>query len=208
MQTWKKSLRPLISRSLRRSIPSSSSLQLVDPLADEPAVDFQLLLARTARADGADRAGSAGAARRPGHRVQVRPHPRQAGVSIFQLGQFHLQLGLLGLCPGRENIEDQLAAVHHLGLDHLLQLADLGRRQVVVKDDDIRLIASDPLSKLKDLALADVGGRIDFADFLLKPVNDNRPGTLGQGGQFRQVIPSIRARQMCGHQDGPLFSDF
>ena len=182
-------------------------LQLADALADQPSVDFQLLLAGTARADAADRPGG----RSPpgaGHRIQVRPHPRQPWVRILQLGQFDLKLGLLGLGPRRENVEDQLAAVEHLGLSDLLQLADLGRGQIVVENDHVGFETSDPLGELKGLALADVGRRIDRTDALLKPVSNNGPGTLGESGQLGQIIGSVRSQQVCGHQDGTFFSDF
>ena len=152
-------------------------------------------------------APAAGPPLAPGHRIQVRPHLGQAGIGVLQLGQLDLQLGLLGLRPRREDVEDQLAAVHHLGLNHLLQFANLGRRQVVVEDNDIRLEAFDAVGKLQGLALADVGGRMNGAELLLEPIHDHRPGALGQRGQFRQVIPSIRASQDRTHQDGTLFPD-
>ena len=180
--------------------------KLVDAFADQPPVDLQLLLAGTAGADGADRprrGTTAGA----GDRIQVRPHPRQAGVGVFQLGQLNLEFGLLGLGPRGEDIEDQLAAVHHLDANGLLQLANLGRRQVVVEDDDVGFEALDALSKLLGLAFADVGGRMDGAQLLLEPVHHHRAGTFGQRGQFRQVVPTIRASQNRAYEDGAFFPD-
>jgi len=71
------------------------ALELSDAPADDAAVDLDLALAGAARADAADhpRAGPAGSARDP---FQVRPHAPQPRGRVFELGQLHLQTGLVG----------------------------------------------------------------------------------------------------------------
>ena len=136
-----------------------------------------------------------------GHGVEVGPHAGQAGIGVFQLGQIDLELGLVGLGPGGEDVQDQLAAVQNLDLDDLFQLADLGGREVVVEDDDIAFKLLDTLGQLLGLAPTDVGGRVDGTDLLLKAIHHQGPGTLGQGGQFGQIVvkkPPHAARQRPG----------
>ena len=58
---------------------------------------------------------------------QVGPHLPQARQGVFELGQLDLQPGLDGAGAGGEDVEDQLAAVEHLDLGGLFQVADLRR---------------------------------------------------------------------------------
>ena len=95
-------------------------------LADEPAVLFELRLAGAADADAAAVIPR-----------QVGPHLLQPRQRVFQLGQLDLQPGLRRAGPGGEDVEDQLAAVEDLDAGRLFQVADLGRGEVVVEDDDV-----------------------------------------------------------------------
>ena len=55
------------------------------------------------------------------------------GRRVFELRQFDLQPRLRRAGAAGEDVEDQLAAVEHLDAERLLQVAGLGRRQVVVE---------------------------------------------------------------------------
>ena len=77
-------------------------LEVADPLGDEPAVLFELLLARAPDADPALVAR------------QVGPHPLEPGQRVFELRQLDLEVGLVGLRPGGEDVEDHLGPVDHL----------------------------------------------------------------------------------------------
>ena len=96
------------------------------PVGDQPAVDLDLLFAGPSAAD----ARGASAAGLP---LQVGPHAPQPRRGVLQLGDLDLQLGLPGLGPAGEDVQDQLAAVEHPRLDALLEVADLRRREVVVE---------------------------------------------------------------------------
>ena len=77
-------------------------LEVLDAVADEPAVLFELLLA------GASDADAALVAR------QVGPHPLEARQGVFELRQLDLEVGLVGPGAGGEDVEDDLGAVDHL----------------------------------------------------------------------------------------------
>ena len=79
------------------------AFELCDSLADQSAVDFQLLFARPSGANAADSAYCRSSTC-PCYAIQMRPHPRQSRICIFQLGQFHLEPGLPGLCSCGEYI--------------------------------------------------------------------------------------------------------
>ena len=98
---------------------------------DKPAVFFQLRFAGAAQAD------AAGIAR------QVGPHFPQPRQRVFQLGQLDLQAGLHRARPRGKDVEDQLAAVEHFDLGGLFKIANLGWRQVVIKNDYIGLCGFD-----------------------------------------------------------------
>ena len=114
---------------LRGALPCDMAqlfFQPGDALADQGAVNVNLLLAGTLRA--------ADSALFP---VQVRPHPHQAGQHVFQLRQFHLVAGLVGAGVLAENLQDELVAVHGHHTQRPLQVFPLGRRQVVVENHQL-----------------------------------------------------------------------
>ena len=80
-------------------------------IANPPAVGFQFLFARAARAD---------AAAQPRKLFAASGEPRQ---QIIQLRQLHLQLAFACARVHRENIQDQLRAVNHARADALLHIA-------------------------------------------------------------------------------------
>ena len=59
------------------------------------------------------------------------------------------------------------------------------------------------------LAFADVGSRCNTAEFLLKPIDDNRPRRLGKRGQLGQIVvrnpPPLS--QIHPHKYSPLLTD-
>jgi hypothetical protein len=101
-----------------------------DAAADEAAVRLQLRLTRTAEPDTA------------ADTRKVRPHPLQPRQHVLQLRQFHLHLRLAGPRARREDVEDQLRAVHHPRLQRLLEVLALRRRQLLVEDDERRFVCA------------------------------------------------------------------
>jgi hypothetical protein len=71
--------------------------------ADETAVDFELGFAGAAGADAGRR--------HSGDAFEVAPHAGEARVGVFHLRELDLELGLVGLGAGGEDVEDQLGAV-------------------------------------------------------------------------------------------------
>ena len=108
-------------------------LEVADAAADEPAVFFELRFAGAAQADarpcsatGASTSVAAAAAR-----IRAAPARPAAGPRSVRARR-------------GEDVEDQLAAVEDLDLGRLFEVADLGRRQVVVEDDDVGVVRPRP----------------------------------------------------------------
>ena len=88
----------------------------------------------------------------------------------------------------------------------LLEVARLGRAEVVVEDDDVGLVGLDQLLELLDLARADVGGDVDPLPLLEHLGHDDQAGRLGQAADLLQgIIGRILAvGQEDPDQDGLL----
>ena len=108
---------------------------------------FELRFARSARADAA------------GLPLEVRPHAGQARQRVLELRQLDLQPRFARARAAREDVEDQLRAVHHLDAERLLEIAHLRRREVVVEDGHVGLALLGQRLQLFDLALADERAR-------------------------------------------------
>ena len=87
-----------------------------DALADQPAVDFELALARSA-----EKSETAALA------FEMRPRPDQPRTLVRQCRQFDLQAAFMSARAGAENLEDQAGAVDNLGLPAPFQIALLHR---------------------------------------------------------------------------------
>src|SRR5437868_5586998 len=98
-------------------------LQARNSLLHPAAVDFQLRLSRTARADAA------------GLPREVVPHASEARQQILQLRQLNLQAPLPTARALRKNVENELGAIEHLAGKQVLQIAPLRRRKLVVEND-------------------------------------------------------------------------
>ena len=88
----------------------------------------------------------------------MRPHAGQPGICVFQLGQFDLEPGLAGFCPGGENVQNQLAAVEDFDFDDFFKLADLAGRKVVIEYYHVGLEPFDSVGKLLDFEKGAVTG--------------------------------------------------
>ena len=108
-----------------------------------------------------------------------------------------------------EDVEDQLAAVEHLALGDLLDVADLRRGEVVLEDDGLGPVGLDHLGELLDLALAEE--RLDrrLHPLLHELVDHHGPGGLGQAAQFVERV--VRVHRRVGKQrrgeDGLFLTD-
>ena len=138
--------------------------EIVDPLLDEPAIDLELFLARPTHADPHLEAR------------QMGPQLLEPRQRILQLRQLHRQAGLVGAGPRGEDVEDHLGAVKNLRLQLLLEVADLGRREVVVEDHDVGVVVGDEPGQLRHLPLAEIGRLIGALTPLRHLGDDLRPG--------------------------------
>jgi hypothetical protein len=78
------------------------------------------------------------------------------------LGQLDLQLGFVGAGVAGEDVEDQLAAVDDDPLRFLLQVPPLGRREVVVEDDEFGPREVEQLVEVFEFPLAEARGGMRF----------------------------------------------
>ena len=131
--------------------------------------------------------------------------PAQPGQHVLQLRQLHLQLAFPGARMFRENVEDQLSAVDHAGVDQFLDVALLRSREVVIEQQQIGGDRSGGARDLFQLAASDQGGRIGTVAMLQKLSDDLGAGTDRQRAQLGQrlfgaELGDVRGlrRQLCG----------
>ena len=99
-----------------------AAAQGLDALADDAAIDLELLLA------GAAHVGAGAEARQD---LALTAH---AGELVLELGQVDLQAALERAGMVGEHGQDQLGAVEHVDVDRVEHRGHLGRRQVVFAD--------------------------------------------------------------------------
>ena len=144
--------------------------------------------------------------RRPhlaGQRLAPAAQPRQ---HVLHLRERDLGLALAGLGVLGEDVEDQRGAVHHLDLDHVLQVDQLGRGQLPVADHRVGAGLGDDVAQLLGLAGADVGGRVGLVAALGHALEHLGTRGLGQRRELAQRGVGVRgrARGPHAHQDDPF----
>jgi len=116
---------------------------------------------------------------------QVAPKPSQPRQQMLQLRQFNLQFPLS--CAGalRKNIKNQRGPIQDFAIEHPLQIAALGRRKFVVKDNRVHIRKAAMLGKFVSLTFANESGRAR-RNHPLQTISDDLP-TSG-GGQFGKFL--------------------
>ena len=183
--------RAAVSRCWRTC--STRSFIFLIRVADDPAVGLELALAGSAGADAA-----AGAR-------QVGPQPGQARQLVLELGELDLEAALVGLRVLREDVEDQPAAVDDLDLEQLLEGALLGRRQLVVGDEQRRSrsrawrAASSSALPLPTYQFGSTWRR-----FCHSAPTTSAPAVVGEARRARRASPrrSSRRRRRCRRRRG------
>ena len=149
------------------------ALEAGDALVHPAAVALELRFARPARADAA------------GLALEVLPHAGEPRQRVLELRELDLQPRFAGARTAREDVEDQLGAIHDLDAERLLEIAHLGRREVVVEDRDVRVHAARDVAQLVHLAASDVVRRV----YAATPLPQRRGGTRARGvGEARQLL--------------------
>ena len=96
-----------------------------------PTVRLQLCFARTF---GTNATGLSG---------HTNPLTGQAWQHVSQLGQFHLQLSFTSARPSGEDVQNQLGAINHPGIQHLVQVALLRWAQFLIENYEICVLRLD-----------------------------------------------------------------
>ena len=119
----------------------------------------------------------------------------------MQLGKLDLRLPLnaLGVCG--EDVEDQRRAVDDLDADPVLQVAELGERQLAVADDRICAGRNHDVPQLSNLAAPDVGSRVRSVAALDQALEDLRSGGLRQQLEFGDGMLSAHLTAGGPHAD-------
>ncbi len=94
-----------------------------------------------------------------------------------------MRLGAAG-----EDVENQLGAIEDLQADRLLEIASLGRGEIVVEDDDVGFGGRGEALQLFDLATAEIGGHVGGFPALGQYTDHMGPGRDGQAFQFVQRV--------------------
>ena len=129
------------------------ALQLGDALLDQAAVRFDLRLARTAHESEAATLA-----------FKMGPGSHQARTLVVEMGELDLERAFLGLGAAAEDFQDEPGAVEHLGVQLLLEIALLDRRQRAIHHHQLDVEALGQRGDLLDLAFADVSRWPDLAD--------------------------------------------
>jgi len=107
-----------------------------------------------------------------------------------------------------EDVEDEYRTIDHLDLQLLLQVALLGWRELIVKDEHVQPELLDEGRELFYFALADIGRWAYGIKTLLCLPNDLNSGSVRELGQLVQRVfqppKSVRPTRLCPNEKGPL----
>src|SRR2546422_5736411 len=151
-------------------------LERGDLAADRAAVGFELGFARSPEADTA------------ADTRQVVPHPRQARQQILELRQLDLQLRFVAARARREDVENDLGAVHHAHAETFLELHALHRREALVEQHQRRAGRGELVLQRFDLALAEIEVGRGGVDPLDGATNDLGTGGVGEALELFEVL--------------------
>ena len=137
--------------------------------------------------------------------MKVGPHLGQAGQLVLELGQLYLKTALVGLGVLGEDVENQARAVDDLGLDRFFQGTLLGRRKLVVGDQNRVAGLGLGRDQLVDLAFADVVVGIQVAAVLPLRTHHLSAGGVGQACQLpyrllcgpSRVVTGVHGDEKC-----------
>ena len=125
------------------------SLQVSEAIPNPASVGFELRLARPPSSDAASQPRQRGAL------------PRQAGQQVVKLRQLDLNLPFTAMSPAREDVQDHLRPIDDFHLGHFRDRSDLGGRQILIEDEQVRaalqsLAAPRTKYRLVGIALGDL----------------------------------------------------
>ncbi len=165
------------------------------PVLDAAAVQFQLLLARTAQADTALLS------------LKVRPHSAQPRQQVMKLGKFDLEATFLRARMLGEDVENELCAINDLRAEHRAQITALRGRQLIVKDHRADIIFFHAASQFFRFAFADEGTGIQGCLLADDAVCHIRAGRLRKQREFVERIvdkPFLLPAKLHAYQQHPF----
>ncbi len=130
---------------------------------------------------------------------------------VLEEGQLHLHHALPAGGVLGEDVQDQRLPVHHVHLEQLLQVALLGRGELVVEHHHIDVEGAGQLHQLLRLAPADEGGGVGGGTAHQLGVHGVGAGGVGEQCQLLQRALGIEQRvasQHHPHQEGALTQAF
>src|SRR3989475_5342335 len=154
-------------------------LERGDLAADRAAVGFELGFARSPEADTA------------ADTRQVGPHPRQARQQILELRPPDLQLRFVAARARREDVDNDLGAVHHAHAETLLELDALHRREALVEQHQRRAGRGELVLQRFDLALAEIEVGRGGVDALDGATNDLGTGGVREAVELFEVLVDV-----------------
>ena len=127
---------------------------------------------------------------------------------MLQLRQFDLQFAFARARALRKNVQNQRRAVQDFAVENLFQVAALGGRQFIVKNDRVHaLFVLQNCENSSALPLPMNVAAIQRFHFLDAFADHFRAGGLGQFGQFRQRLADVR-RALCDLSSTPDEKNF
>jgi hypothetical protein len=151
-------------------------LQRGNPMADLPAIHFQLRFTRTARSDSAAKPG------------EIIPVTRQSGESVCELGEFDLKFSFLRAGSSGEDIENQTRAVDNFRLEDFFQIFCLAGRKLLVENNEVYAFNQDLLAEFFNFSSTDVCCRVRPISALNHLIDDACAGSRGQLTQFIESV--------------------
>ena len=152
-------------------------------MVDEASIGLELGLTRSPHPDTAARL------------LEVRPHARETRQHVLELGELDLQLGFAGPRSRGEDVEDQLRPVHHALARGVLDVLALGRPQLIVENDERRILRVDDGPELLDLSLSQVGRGVGPIDLLCDASDDDGTSRVDELLELLEMLIQIVARR-------------
>ena len=154
-------------------------LDVLDAAMNFAAVGFELGFARSAGADAAAKLRHLSAA------------AGEAWKHVLKLRQFDLELAFAGAGVAGKDVENQLRAIDDAAVKFALEITKLGRRQLVVEDENSGIGHLGGGGNLFDLAAADQGCRVGTVAALQHLSHHHCAGALGQLAQLGKRLFGI-----------------
>ena len=160
--------------------------QFRHPVADHPAIGFDLGFARTTEKTEATALP-----------LQVGPAAHQTTCLIVKMSEFNLKTPLCGGGSGTEYLQNQAGSVDNLDVQLFFQIALLDRTQTAIDNQYGRGLLRHHLADLVDLARSEQRGRFGFANREINRIGCDQTNGTSETGRFGQ--PMLERSLAQGH---------